>query len=153
MEFSQTQHHSLSITENYPARWHDGRRLYAKQPGTFSFLPVGDIPQMLAETPYKLLICLIDPSLLNTVERELDRYPTDLRSKVNSHDPALRQLMKLLHADAIAGGLWERLYRDHLTHALALRVLSLNGMHTTATAALGDGVFEIQPQRDWRPGP
>jgi AraC family transcriptional regulator len=132
-EFSPKQHH-LSITENYPAHWLDGRRLYAKQPGSFSFVPAGIISQMQAETPYKLLVCLIDPSLLSTVERELGRYPSgDLRFRVNFHDPALRQLMKLLHADASAGGLWEQLYRDHLTLALALRVLSLNGMQTTDT--------------------
>ena len=135
-EFSQTQQHLLSITENCPARWHDGRSLFSKQPGTLSFIPVGVTPQMQAETPYKLLICLVNPSLLSAVERELDHYPSgDLPFSVNFHDPALRQLMKLFHADASAGGLWEQLYRDHLSHALALRVLSLNGMQATDTKA------------------
>jgi AraC family transcriptional regulator len=136
VEFSQTQHY-LATTENYTARWHDGRRLYAKQPGTFSFVPVAVVPQMQAETPYKVLVCVIDPSLLSAVEQELDRYPSgDLHFRINFHDPALSQLMKLLHADATAGCQWEQLYREHLTHALALRVLSLKGTQATDTKRL-----------------
>jgi AraC family transcriptional regulator len=125
VEFSQTRHY-LATTENHTARWHDGRRLYAKQPGTFSFVPAAVVPQMQAETPYKVLVCVIDPSLLSALERELDRYPSgDLHFRINFHDPALSQLMRLLHADVTAGCPWEGLYREHLTNALALRVLSL----------------------------
>jgi AraC family transcriptional regulator len=133
-EFSQTRHHLLSITESHLARWHDGRRLYAKRSGTFSFVPIGVIPRMQAETPYKILLCLIDPLLLSGAESELDHYSSgELQFRVNSHDPALRQLVRLLHADTLTDGLSEQLYREHLTHAIALRVLSLNARRTTDT--------------------
>jgi hypothetical protein len=90
-EFSRTQHHLLSITKNYTARWHDGSRLHTKPPGTFSFVPVGGVlPHTRAETPYKTLLCILDPSLLRAVERELDRYPNgDLHFRANFHDLAL----------------------------------------------------------------
>jgi AraC family transcriptional regulator len=133
-EFSQTKHHLLSITENHSARWHDGRRLYTKQPGTFSFVPVGTIPRMQAETAYEVLLCPINPSLLSAVEAELnDCRSGDFQVRVNYHDPALRQLMMLLYADTTSGGLSEQLYREHLTYALALRVLPLKQTRTIDT--------------------
>jgi AraC family transcriptional regulator len=135
-ELGQARHHHLSITENYLARWHDGCRLYAKQPGTFSFIPIGVIPRMQAETPYKVLLCLIDPLLLSGVESELDRCSKgELQFRVNSHDPALHQLVTMLHADTTAGGPPEQLYREHLTYAIALRVLSLSATPTTDAKA------------------
>lgn len=136
-EIIQTQHHHLTITESYTARWHDGRRLHAKQPGTSSFVPAGLIPHMQAETPYRVLLCLLHPSLLSAVEQELDTDSGgDLQFRVNIHDPALIQLTKLLHADAAAGCRCEQLYREHLTHALALRILSLQGIRATDTRGL-----------------
>jgi AraC family transcriptional regulator len=145
-EFRHSRHHHLSITEGYLARWHDGRRSYAKQPGTFSFVPVGVIPHMQAETPYKVLVCLIDPLLLNGVMSDLDQYSSgELQFRINSHDPALRQLVRLLYADTTAAGLGEQLYREHLTYAIALRVLSLN-----ATRATGARFYSPLPARALR---
>ena len=91
---------------------------------------------MRAETPFQVSICLLDPSLLSAVERELDHYPSEqLHSIVNFHDIALQQLMALLHTDA-SHGQAEELYTEHLTHALALRLLSLKESKTTKTKVL-----------------
>lgn len=46
-----------------------------------------------------------------------------IRSYEGPQDPAIRQLMKLLAAEAAQGGPSGRLYADHLGHALAVRLL------------------------------
>lgn len=135
-ELGLTQH-LLGVTEKYPARWHDGRGLHSKQPGALTFLPAGFISQMCAQTPFTFLICLLDASLVRTVESELDHFPGgELHPQVNFHDVSLRHLVTLLHADATDAGRWEQLYREHLIHAIALRVLSLKGPVRTDTKRL-----------------
>ena len=126
--------HLLALTEKYPTRWHDGRSLYSKQPGALTFLPAGFISPMRAQTPFIFLVCALDPSLLRTVESELDRSPGgELHPQVNFSDVSLRHLITLLHMETTENGYWERLYRDHLMQAIALRVLSLKGAVTTGS--------------------
>jgi AraC family transcriptional regulator len=69
------------------------------------------------------------------VKNELESTSGELQFRVNSYDPALRQLVRLLHADNITGCLSEELYREHLTYALAVRVLSLNAAGTANAGA------------------
>jgi AraC family transcriptional regulator len=135
-EVGLTQH-LLSVTEKYPTHWHDGRSLHAKQPGALTFLPAGFISQMRALTPFTFLVCAFDPLLLRTVESELDHSPSgDLPPQVNFQDVSLRHLVMLLHTETTEDGRWERLYREHLMQAIALRVLSLKGAVTAATSAM-----------------
>jgi len=143
--------HLLIVTGKYPARWHDGRGLHAKQPGSLSFVPSGHISKARAQTPFEVLVCLLDPSLLASVGRELDGpqhrelYPT-----LNFQDIALRQLLALLHAEAALGGRSEQLYREYLTHALVLRILSLQGAPTIASKSLPSKNLSSLPYRALR---
>lgn len=126
-------HHALAVTDKYPSRWHNGHRLYSKQPGALSFLPAGFNLRLRPQTPFRFLVCFLDPAVLSEVESELDHYSSEeLYPKTNFHDIGSRQLVSLLFADATSeAGRWEQLYRDHLVHALALRIISLKG--TTAS--------------------
>jgi AraC family transcriptional regulator len=63
---------------------------------------------------------------VGALDSELDRRPEgELRSQANFQDPAAQQLMTLLVADANEGYTTEKLYTEHLAHALAVRIFFL----------------------------
>ena len=79
---------------------------------------------MRAETAFDLVVCALDSALVSGLDSELERRPEgELRLKANFQDPAARQLMTLLVADANDGQKTERLYTEHLAQALAVRML------------------------------
>jgi AraC family transcriptional regulator len=83
------------------------------RPGEMLFRSVGP-PQIVR----------IDSALVSALDSELERrLDGELRLQANLKDPAAQQLMTLLIADANEGYTTERLYTEHLTQALAVRML------------------------------
>ena len=152
--------HILTMCYKQPARFEGREGLnasasYIKQPGALSLVPAGIAPVLRARTQFDLIVYALDPSLVRDVESELEQRPDrELRLVANIKDSATRQLMTLLLAEAsVSSG--ERLYRDHLTHALAFRVLLLGRMvkpetDTKATPALPRHILRrvIERMRD-----
>jgi AraC family transcriptional regulator len=114
---------------SFPARYegHLGHRnsvSWVKAPGALSLVPAGLAPVWRARTDFELIACAIDVSLVNELHTELDRRPEgELRFRNNFEDSAAQQLMRLLFADSADGYPADRLYTDHLIHALAYRFL------------------------------
>jgi AraC family transcriptional regulator len=121
--------HILTMCSKHPSRFEIGYRAnhrisYTKQPGSLSLVPAGMCPLMRAETEFDLVVCALDSALVSALDSELERRPEgELRLQANFKDPAAQQLMTLLVADANEGYATERLYTEHLTQALAVRML------------------------------
>jgi AraC family transcriptional regulator len=99
---------------------------YSKQPGTMHFYPDGLIPAIYPSAQTELTVCALDTAFVEEVTQELESSPAPgLRQQVAFLDESLRSLVGLLEAEAQSGGLCGRLYVDHLTYALTLRLLSL----------------------------
>jgi AraC family transcriptional regulator len=124
-----SDNHILTMCSKHPSRFEirdglDRWASYTKQPGSLSLIPAGVRPTVRAETAFDLVVCALDSALVSGLDSELERRPEgDLRLKANFQDPAARQLMTLLIADANEGHTTERLYTEHLAQALAVRVL------------------------------
>jgi AraC family transcriptional regulator len=124
-----SQQHVLTMCVSFPARYegrlgHHNSVSWAKTPGALSLVPAGIAPVWRARTDFELIACVIDVSLVTEVHAELDRRPEgELRFRNNFEDPAAQQLMRLLYADSADGYPADRLYTDHLIHALAYRFL------------------------------
>jgi AraC family transcriptional regulator len=123
--------HILTMCSKHPSRFEirhraNDRVSYIKRPGSLSLIPAGMCPVMRAETDFDLVVCALDSALLSVLDSELERRPEgELSVGVNLQDPAARQLMTLLIADANEGYTTERLYTECLTQALAVRMLFL----------------------------
>ena len=121
--------HILTVCSKHPSRFGVRHGLnkgsYIKQPGALSLVPVGAYPVIRAETEFDLVVCAFDSALVNGLDSELEHRPNaELRLQVNFLDPAARQLMTLLLADVDEGSTTEKLYRESLAQALAIRILS-----------------------------
>jgi AraC family transcriptional regulator len=122
--------HFLTMCWKHPSRFeisHGGNRRvsYVKRPGSLSLVPAGASPVMRAETDFDLVVCALDSELVSALDSELERRPEgELRLQANFQDPAARQLMTLLIANANEGFATEKLYTDSLVQALAIRMLS-----------------------------
>jgi AraC family transcriptional regulator len=121
--------HILTMGLKHPSRFEIGdganhRMSYVRQPGSLSLIPAGMLPVMRAETEFDLVACALDSGLVSKLASELGRRPQgELRLQLHFQDPAARQLMALLVADANEGFSSERLYTENLTQALAVRML------------------------------
>ena len=103
---------------------------YSKAPGTIHLFSDRLIPTVYPSTQTELIIAALDPAFVAEVVAEQESGLThDLRGRMGFRDEALGSLIRLLEAEANSGGLLGRLYVDHLTYALTLRVLFL-GMKT-----------------------
>jgi AraC family transcriptional regulator len=97
---------------------------YTKHPGTITFAPPGIVPAVRQGNRFEIILCALEPTFVSGVEDELNQPPTTrLPYQTGFHDPTLRQLMRLLEAEASQGGPSGRLYADHLAHALVMRFL------------------------------
>jgi AraC family transcriptional regulator len=97
---------------------------YTKHPGTITFAPPGIVPAVRQRNPFEIILCALEPAFVSSVEDEDNEPPTTrLPYQTGFHDATLRQLMRLLEAEAIQGGPSGRLYADHLAHALVMRFL------------------------------
>jgi AraC family transcriptional regulator len=97
---------------------------YTKHPGTITFAPPGIVPAVRQRNRFEIILCALEPAFVSCVEEELNQPPTTrLPYRTGFHDATLRQLMRLLEAEASQGGPSGRLYADHLAHALVMRFL------------------------------
>jgi AraC family transcriptional regulator len=97
---------------------------YTKHPGTITFAPPGIVPAVRQGNRFEIILCALEPAFVSCVEDEADQPPTTrLPYRTGFHDATLRQLMRLLEAEASQGGPSGRLYADHLAHALVMRFL------------------------------
>jgi AraC family transcriptional regulator len=112
------------MCSSFPARFEGKSAPFVKVPGTLSLVPAGVAPVWSARSDFELTVCAIDVSLVNEVHAELYKRPEgELRYRSNFEDAAAQQLMQLLFADSADGYLADRLYTDHLIHALVCRFL------------------------------
>ena len=97
---------------------------YTKHPGTITFAPPGIVPAVRQRNRFEIILCALEPAFVSCVEDELNQpLTTRLPYRTGFHDATLRQLMRLLEAEASQGGPSGRLYADHLAHALVMRFL------------------------------
>jgi AraC family transcriptional regulator len=127
-----SDHHFIVLWDVYPchgerAAGPSGRFIpYARRPGAASLFTAGIIPAVRNFTKMEVIVGAVSPSLVDGIEQELDRYPTQpLHDKLNFQDNGLRLLMSLLITESEAGGPFGRLYGDSLVHALATRLVQL----------------------------
>ena len=122
--------HILVMGSKRPSRFEMRRGVnhrvsYIRQPGSLSLIPAGECPMIRAETDFSLVACAFDSRLVSTLKSEMEHAEGELCLQTNIVDPAAQQLMTLLTADVNDGGTTERLYAEHLTQALAVRMLFL----------------------------
>ena len=128
---TKSDKHILTMSLKRPSRFEIRHRAdytvsYIRQPGSLTLVPTGACPLIRAETEFDFVICALDSALVSALDSELERRPEgELRLRVNIHDPAAQQLMRLLIADANEGYTTERLYTEYLAQALAVRMLFL----------------------------
>jgi AraC family transcriptional regulator len=103
-----------------------GRLLpYSKPPGTMYFFVEGWIPAVYPTTETELTVCALHPTFIRKVVEELaEESAVDVHTRVGFHDEPGAALIRLLEAEVVSGGLSGALYRDHLTYALASRLVS-----------------------------
>ena len=95
-------------------------------PGMITLISPGIVPAISTREGCEHILCALEPRFVKGVEDELDQRPTETPwSRGGLNDPAIRQLMKLLAAEATQGGPSGRLYAEYLGHALATRLLVL----------------------------
>jgi AraC family transcriptional regulator len=111
---------------------------YTKHPGTITFAPPGIVPAVRQYNRFEITLCTLEPAFVRCVEDELNQpLTTRLPYQTGFHDATLRQLMRLLEAEASQGGPSGRLYADHLAHALVLRFLLDRKPQTGNVSAAG----------------
>jgi len=131
--------HILTMCSKHPSRFENGRGVnervsYVKRPGALYLVPAGVCPIIRAESNFDLVVCALDSRLVSALDSELEHRPDgELRLQANLQDPATRQLMTLLIADAKEVCKTERLYTEYLTQALAVRILFLGRTFKTQT--------------------
>jgi AraC family transcriptional regulator len=97
---------------------------YSYPPGTINLFPAGPIGTCRTVTEATTVVCAVNPKLLSEAGDDLG-MPSDFRSIKGIRDHSLEGIVKLLAAEADAGGASGRLYADHLAHALAIRFRQL----------------------------
>jgi len=136
-----SEQHILTMCAARPARFEacKGRSrnlIYAKQPGALSLVPAGVCPPLRSLSDFELVVCAFDVPFVEKVDSELEcRSTGDFRLQTNIQDRAARQLMRLLVAAVDEDTTTERLYTDHLAHALAFRFLILAKANKLRSAA------------------
>jgi AraC family transcriptional regulator len=88
--------------------------------------PEGLIPAVYPSTRTELTVCVLAPAFIEELACEQEpRVAAELRARSASRDEPAAGLIRLMEEEARSGGLSGSLYIDHLTYALALRVLTL----------------------------
>jgi len=126
-----------------PARF-EGRKgrsrslIYSKQPEALSLVPAGICPPLRSLSDLELVVCTLEQPFVEKIDAELECRPAgDFKLQTNIQDRAARQLMRLLVEAFDEDTTPERLYTDHLAHALAFRFLILAkaiGLRSAASA-------------------
>jgi AraC family transcriptional regulator len=73
-----------------------------------------------------MILCALDPVFVEGVSAEQKSpFAIKLRERTDFHDGPVGSLIRLIEGEAKSGGASGRLYLDHLTFALTLRLLNL----------------------------
>jgi AraC family transcriptional regulator len=101
---------------------------YSYVPGAINLFPAGPIGSCRPFTDTTMIVCAIDPKLVEDVGVELDAaFTGEFQQRLNLRDRSLEGLVTLLAAEANSEGASGKLYADHLAYALALRFRQLSG--------------------------
>ena len=99
---------------------------YCKEPGTIFLHSEGLLPLVRPSTQTELIVCMLNPTFVREVGEELRGNHPDIHARTSGfRDSALNSLMRLLEEESRSGGSLGRLYVEHLTYALTVRLLSL----------------------------
>jgi AraC family transcriptional regulator len=112
------------------------------------FFSPGILPAVRSTETVNLLLCAVDGSFLSEAQKEMsdegiecvapDALPVGARSVF--FDSPLRQILLLMSSEIRTGGLSGRLYLEHLTHALAARLLTRGRDHSGRKNPNGEGL-------------
>ena len=81
-----------------------GHFRYTKHPGMITFAPPGIVPAVRQHNRFEIILCALEPAFVSCVEDELNQpLTTRLSYRTGFHDATLRQLMRLLEAEASQG--------------------------------------------------
>ena len=124
-------HHLIVLSDIRPYHFErgdfKGRFIpHSRRAGSVTLLPAGVIPAVRGLANAEMIVGAISPSLLTSIEEELDMAPgSALSERLGLSDSALRMLITLLLAESEAGGAFGRLYADSLVYALGTRFVQL----------------------------
>ncbi len=127
-----THHHIITLASGTEIAYgerpgRDGRLVpYAKLPGAINVDPEGVVPAVYPSTQTELTVCVLDPAFIDELAREQEPHlAAAIQGRMAFRDEPAAALIRLMEEEAKSGGLSGLLYIDHLTYALALRVLTL----------------------------
>jgi AraC family transcriptional regulator len=130
---SVSPHHLIAVFTSHVSRGEispgRGRYIpYSYSPGEIKTYPAGPINGCTPFTDTTMILCALDPKLVTEVGEELESpWTGEFRPIPNLRDHSLEGIVKLLAVEADSGGVWGRLYAEHLAHALAVRFRQLSG--------------------------
>lgn len=105
------------------------RRLtrYLKPPGTMNVNLDGLVPAVYPSTQTDLIVCALNPASVEEIAADRESgSASKLRERRDFRDKPLSSLIRLIEQEAQSSGASGRLYIDHLTYALTLRLLALD---------------------------
>jgi AraC family transcriptional regulator len=136
-----THHHIITLASGSEIAYgerpgRDGRLVpYAKLPGSINVDPEGLVPAVYPSTQTELTVCVLAPAFLEGLASEQEPHLAALRGRAAFRDEPAAGLIRLMEQEAKSGGLSGRLYIDHLTYALALRILTLGTKEESGQAS------------------
>jgi hypothetical protein len=112
------------------------------------FCSPGILPAVRSSEAVNLLLCAVDRSFLSEAQKEMSddgiecATPGALSMGTRSafFDSPLRQILLLMSGEITTGGLSGRLYLDHLTQALAARLLTRGRDDSGNNSLIGEGL-------------
>jgi AraC family transcriptional regulator len=114
------------ISRGERLNWHGHPVPYRKEPGTIFVYSEGLLPLVRPSTQTELIVCVLNRTFVREVGDELNGNHPDIHARTSGfRDTALNSLMRLFEEESKLGGSSGRLYVEHLTYALTVRLLSL----------------------------
>lgn len=127
-----TRHHIITLASGSAIAYgerpgRDGRLVpYSKLPGSINIDPEGLVPAVYPSTQTELTVCVLDRAFMEELVREQEPHlAAKVRGRMAFRDEPAAGLIRLMEEEIKSGGMSGRLYIDHLTFALGLRVLTL----------------------------
>ncbi len=108
---------------------------YAKVPGTMSLFSEGSLIPIRPDGDTEIIACAFDWDFVRATISEFSPFSSmPLPVLLGFSDPAVQSLIGLLLDEAKAGGPTGQLYREHLAHAVLLRLISKNAKRRGQTS-------------------
>ncbi len=107
---------------------------YAKIPGTMSLFSEGSLIPIRPDGDTEIVVCAFDWKFVWASLAEFSSFSSmRLPALLGFSDPTVRSLLDLLLEEAKEGGPTGQLYRDHLAHAVLIRLISKNAKRRDQT--------------------